>query len=219
MISLTLKPAVKAFPGVPQKKKKRMTIEKPQPKHTSEKNEWRWLQPTGRSGNAQVQHFYINRDAYLGQIMSYDPFPVPVGWWSRLVLDGRTMMSNSPMERFTCRDFLKAATGDVLIAGLGLGLVVRQLIDRESVTSITVLENNPHVIRLVGRTVRHKKVKVIEADAFTYETDRRFDCIWLDIWFAATEEYTPERRSLAGRYRRFKRNPDSFLKTWGLTRR
>ena len=41
------------------------------------------------------------------------------------------------------------ATGDVLIGGLGIGLVNEVLIDNDDITSVTIVENSQDVIDLV----------------------------------------------------------------------
>ena len=50
------------------------------------------------------------------------------------------IMEDNEKEAAEAEDFLNAATGDILLAGLGLGMVVQPLIDNESVTSITIVE-------------------------------------------------------------------------------
>lgn len=52
----------------------------------------------------------------------------------------QVVMSDTPMEKHTNQEFLDAAHGDVLIAGLGIGLIVMPLLDDPEITSITVVE-------------------------------------------------------------------------------
>ena len=46
------------------------------------------------------------------------------------------IMEDSELEAEQADSFLTAATGDVLVAGLGLGMVVQPLIDNNSVINI-----------------------------------------------------------------------------------
>jgi hypothetical protein len=59
----------------------------------------------------------------------------------RLVKKGEgVMMSDTPMERNTNYHILDKANGDVLIFGLGIGLIILPLLRKENVKSITVVE-------------------------------------------------------------------------------
>ena len=49
---------------------------------------------------------------------------IPPGRYTRLMLHGSVMMSDTPSERISNRFFVMNAHGRILIAGLGLGLIV-----------------------------------------------------------------------------------------------
>lgn len=85
------------------------------------------------------------------------------------------VMSDSTLEMEQMSEFVKIAHGDVLIAGLGLGLVIDKI--KHKVDSITIIENSQDVIDLMP-----VPYKIIKADINTYVPDRIYDCIWIDVW-------------------------------------
>ncbi len=176
--------------------------------------DWKWNVPEGESGDARITHFTIDRHAYMMQLMGSGP-KVPEGTYCRLHVGKKFMMSNTPWERSTNCQFLTHAKGDVLILGLGLGYVVRELLREEhnAISFITVLENSKGVIDLVSPYVDHPKVEVVYTDAFTFKPVMKYDSIWADIWDTPGPEQTTERRKLIGRYRKYK-NPGGWMKTW-----
>lgn len=73
------------------------------------------------------------------------------------------------------------AYGDVLITGLGFGIIVKAISEKPEVTSVTVVELQQEVIDafLLSNTP-NAKVKIIQGDASTYESDRKYDCFLPD---------------------------------------
>lgn len=67
--------------------------------------------------------------------------------------DRGTIMSNVPMEIETNRPILEAASGHVLINGLGLGMVPSALLSNPLVKKITVVELDKYVIALTSPDV------------------------------------------------------------------
>lgn len=89
------------------------------------------------------------------------------------------------------RAILEASSrgGNVLVTGLGLGLVVESMLgDPEcSVERVTVVEQSPDVIRLVAPYLSEKfgaRVEIVEGSAFDWSpgTGSRFTVGWHDIW-------------------------------------
>ena len=77
---------------------------------------------------------------------------ISAGTYARLIVDGTLMMSDTDMEQRTNRDFIENAKGDVMIAGLGLGLIIYNLKDKignNIVRTITVYEKYQDVIDLI----------------------------------------------------------------------
>jgi len=95
-------------------------------------------------------------------------------------------MSDTPMEVKTASAAIHKARGNVLVAGLGLGYVVYHMAKKKSVTSITVIEKDREIIKLIWPHLRKHighKVKVIQADIYEWKPGKqRFDYAWFDIW-------------------------------------
>jgi hypothetical protein len=94
--------------------------------------------------------------------------------WNTLNLD--TMKTFNELYSST-----ELAYGDVLITGLGFGLMLRMLEKKSSVKSITVLEISQDVIDsfLIHNKVSDK-TNIIKANASTYVTDKKYDGVFLD---------------------------------------
>lgn len=132
----------------------------------------------------------------------------PTGNYIRLIVDGTLMMSNTPMEKRTSADFVCNAEGDVLICGLGIGLVIMPLLESEKVKSITVVEKYQDVIDCVLPQIKaydkDGKLTVICEDCFDFKTDQKFDTIFIDIWAYINEDvYNEEMKPLKRKYRKF----------------
>jgi len=143
----------------------------------------------------------------------------------RLIKKGEgVMMSDTPMERNTNRDFVKRANGDVLIFGLGLGLVIAPLLDAPEVKSITVVELHQDLIDVVFPILKRKdkdnKLNVVQGDCFEYHNevpkDKKFDCVYGDIWISIDTDNYEEMKTLTKnwKYRINRSNPNSFIDHW-----
>lgn len=133
---------------------------------------------------------------------------IPEGNYIRLVVNGDCMMSNTPMEKRTSEVFMKNAYGDVLICGLGIGLVILPLLENDSIKSITVLEKYQDVIDIVLPQIKqfdvNNKLTVIHEDCFEYTTKDKFDTIFIDIWpYINSDIYHEEMIPLKRKYRKF----------------
>jgi hypothetical protein len=116
------------------------------------------------------------------------------GEYTELRRGGITFMTDLYDEWWTQRTAIERARkvgGSVLITGLGLGLVAREILadpeHRAAIEAIVILEQSADVIRLVGPQLRAELgpcVSIIEADAYTWvaESGSQFDTVWHDIW-------------------------------------
>jgi len=139
--------------------------------------------------------------------------------YARLLINGEVMMSETPMERRTNSDFVCHAHGDVLIGGLGLGMIVLAIQDDPDVFSITVIEKSKDVLAAVRPQLPlNSKVEIVEGDVFTYKPVRRFDCVYMDIWFYPDDEAYEEMKALKRRYGHYLKpkdeSPKRFNKCW-----
>ena len=73
------------------------------------------------------------------------------------------------------------AYGDVLITGLGFGIISLWVANKPGVTSVTVIENSQDVIDLfLANNELPENVTIILGDADNYTTDTHYDCLLLD---------------------------------------
>lgn len=121
-----------------------------------------------------------------------DCFKFRPGRYTSLRRDATQFMTDLYDEWWTQRSAIAEALtrgGDVLITGLGLGLVAEAILREPSnrVNLITILEQSSDVIRLVAPYLDTRypgRIEVIEADAFSWKppTPRHFTVCWHDIW-------------------------------------
>lgn len=111
-----------------------------------------------------------------------------------LLQDGAVWMSDSLQELEQARQLAQQLHGNVLIGGLGLGLVLQVLPDH--IKSVTVVERAPEVVDLVWNYVhRPKRDRIVIADLFHYVKEinrKQFDCAFLDIWAPTGERALSE---------------------------
>lgn len=145
--------------------------------------------PDGVRGHWRVETFSVSDQAAqtsaLRALFDGPDVYVPPGVYKRLTRGSTIVMSNTPMELRTNAEFIRRATGRVLINGLGLGIVLTAILQKPDVHSITVIETAQEVIDLVAPTFCDDlRVTIIHADAFEYRppTGARYDVVWHDIW-------------------------------------
>ena len=137
---------------------------------------------------------------------------------------GDIMMSDTPMERNTNYSFIQKANGDVIIFGLGLGLVIIPLLKKENVKSILVVELYQDLIDLVEPILKkhdtENKLSVIQGDCFeihkSIPKDKKFDCVYGDIWISISQDNYEEMKILTKNWKnRINReNPNAFIDHW-----
>ena len=124
--------------------------------------------PDGVSGDFKVVSGSKENDTVLYQSID--------GQW-------KNIMDDSDAEAQHAYNFLSAATGDVLLAGLGLGMVLQPLLENNSVTSITIIEKFQEVIDLISsHTPQSDKIRIIKDNIYTWTPDKDFDVAWFDSW-------------------------------------
>jgi len=98
--------------------------------------------------------------------------------------DWQVWMSDAPMEQESTMPAVEMARGDVLICGLGIGLLPTLIKDKQSVKNIDIVELNKEVIELVFNQIKTPKMNIIHADAWKYlaQTEKKYDFIHIDIW-------------------------------------
>lgn len=124
------------------------------------------------------------------------------------------VMSNTQLEYRTSRAFVARANGRVLVSGLGLGMLIRPLLARSEVTSLTVLEIERDVIALVAPFYAdcEPRLNIVHADALSWSAARgeRFDCAFHDIWPSFGPGYLDKYRSIKLHHRRWAKRQECW---------
>jgi hypothetical protein len=186
--------------------------------------------PEGEIGNAKIGHFEIEDDIgsklfNLRATREGQPWAaVKPGRYAKLLTHGSLMMTDTPMEQRTNLAMASIAEGDVLIGGLGLGMLVVPLLAKEAVRSLTVVEIMPEVISLVWPALSKlpgaSKLRIIcgdiNSDEIRAKLTTKFDTIYFDIW---RDLCTDNLENIAALRRRFSRrlnreNPRAYMGAW-----
>ena len=185
--------------------------------------------PEGTKGDWVINHFTMtSKEVEHAKVMGTMK---PGGWgevhdlepgnYTRLVWKGyEVVMSDTPMELRTQAQPVRYATGDCLVAGLGLGIFVLQLQAKPEVKSILIIEKEQDVIDLVQPHLPlTPKVTIIKGDIFdksVIDRTRRFDFIYFDIWANICGDNAYEVGRLKRSYRPLLRkdNQASWIGAW-----
>ena len=154
----------------------------------------------GKAGDFELTHFEIGKNDLYAILHG-----IPCGKFIKLTHRGEVVMSDTAMEKRTNRDFVVKAHGNVLIGGLGIGLILLAIQDKEDIEQITVVEKNKEVIELVGNQLPlNSKVNIVNDDVFEYKPLFKYNTIYMDIWNYINENiYNDQMKPLISRYRRY----------------
>lgn len=172
-------------------------------------------------GRAEISCFEVNQNDVLlvnaryirdGQAFCV-MFP---GIYTRLKIDGNLVMSDTNMERLTNEQFVEKAHGRVLIAGLGIGLVLKNLypkLETGEISEIVVMEYYKDVINLVKPAFKHKKIKIRHGDIHKMNPKKKFDTIYFDIWNEISEDNLPDMKALHQKFSNHL-NEGGYINSW-----
>ncbi len=97
-------------------------------------------------------------------------------------------MSLTPMELESQSHHALAAYGHTVIMGLGMGVLLYNILGRQEVTQVTVIEHDRTVFELLHQIANPtswsgwEKVKFVFADALEWKPDEHVDYLTVDIW-------------------------------------
>lgn len=93
-------------------------------------------------------------------------------------------MSDSPFEQESLKPTIARAKGEILVCGLGIGLLPTMIEDKPKVKHIDIVEMRQEVGELVFEQIKTAKMKLIIADAWQYlrEIEEKYDFIYIDVW-------------------------------------
>ena len=178
--------------------------------------------PPGEIGDCRVEKFTVSEEDAsffnLREAICYGGGRyVDPGIYTRLWIGGVLVMTDTPAETGDHSLFTRIAKGNVLISGLGLGIVARAVLLKDNVEYVVINEINPDVIKLVAPYVEEEfgsRVLINEADAFSWKPPKglKFDAVWHDIWATICGDNYPEMKLLHRRYARWlNRDSDEWL--------
>lgn len=102
-------------------------------------------------------------------------------------------------------DSIPPFRGDALVVGLGYGLLSHNY--RAQCDSFLYLDNNTEIIEMISPYITDCEIEY--ADAYEYDTLRKFDCIFLDIYNRPVDNHLEKLAQLIDRF-------STFLKPGGV---
>lgn len=153
-----------------------------------------------KCGEYCIKHFEIKPDNLYAMLKGISP-----GKYVKLVNRGEIVMSDTGMERRTNEEFVRKAHGNVLIGGLGIGLVLLPVQEKQDVHKIVVIEKSQEVIDLVADQLpMNEKVVIVKADINDYVPKEKFNTIYFDIWnYINQDVYEQSMKPLLSKYRKY----------------
>lgn len=144
---------------------------------------------------------------------------VEAGEYVKLYVNGELMMSDTLMEKITNTEFIQNAHGEVMIAGLGIGVILENLIplcESGKVTKVVVYEKYQDVIDLVAHRYSDKlPLEVRCEDIMTYKPSKeeKYDTLYFDIWPDIDEDNLKDVRILHNRWKNHKKE-GAWMDSW-----
>lgn len=174
--------------------------------------------PEGARGVAAVEHIEVTQHQSTMSALKGGMHYVPPGRYARLKVGDKTVMSDTRFEHITNCEVVNRAHGDVLIAGLGIGMILVPILKKPEVRSVVVIEKHQDVIDLISPRFRNRKLRVLCADIFEWwhDADVRFDVIYFDIWADQDQGNLGEMGKLHQRFKGHlnRNNPDRWMSSW-----
>jgi len=124
-------------------------------------------------------------------------------------------MWNVPQEIEDQKEIASQAFGNVLVAGYGLGLVQKYLLDNPQVQSILTVEILPDVLDVCREKYGELFGDVVICDFYDFASQKKFDVVIGDVWESVSKCHLDD-------YVRFKKKAEEFLKQdgkilgWGM---
>lgn len=177
----------------------------------------------GQHGTARIEHFTVDETAARFSALRGSRDFVDPGRYARLYVNNTLMMSDTPYERRTNAEIVRVATGRVLVAGYGLGMILTALAKKPDVREIVVVEKHPDVVALVHPQICRyvgaraaRKITVVEGDIYDAKAAvvGKFDALWFDIWAEMSTDQLAEMTRLGRMYRGTRASVASFVGFW-----
>lgn len=163
--------------------------------------------PEGKRGDWEVKKFVISKYGSRSSINTYGSRAPLFGKYTKLTYKGKVVMSDTDAEIHDHLEPVQKAKGDILINGLGLGLVLLNCMEKSEVISATIIERSIDVIALVAPhyiNMYGERLEIIHADAMTWKPPKgnRYGMVWHDIWPSISADNYEQMKTLHRRYGR-----------------
>ncbi len=139
----------------------------------------------GVSGDFRIEKFSISLRDIMVTSRLYRGREVFPGTYTKLMLNNQIIMSDTTAEMNDHIVPVEKARGNILINGLGLGMVLLNCLLKPEVKHTTVIELSKDVIKLVSSPYEKMfkdRLTIIWANAFNYKPKIKYDMVWHDIW-------------------------------------
>ena len=151
------------------------------------------LVPKVTSDFYQLSKVTYRRGIYrMEEVLGYEYFQVmkpiivtklqfrntPEGKWEPLMVD-------DPLHWLGMKELASKCTGNVLVGGLGMGLILYHLLENKSVQSITIIEIDSELTSFIQPYLpKDRKIKVVHANYFNYVTKTldMYNSAVIDLW-------------------------------------
>lgn len=156
--------------------------------------------PYTENGIYKIEKFTVEHTDFHSLFLGRN---VPVGeTFTRLKRGSIVVMSDTPAEMRDHIFALHKATGSCLINGLGIGMLLKNILLKPDVTDVTVIEISREVIEMVGPHYNDERVTIIHANALEYKSPKgkRYQMVWHDIWDYISADNLPEMHKLHRKY-------------------
>jgi len=190
------------------------------------------LVPEMENGKYLIRHIDVDEEqvkkAKLFSIMGFEYreyYDFEPGRYVQLVRDpgehdGCIVMSDTPMERRTNLRVLQLAKGDVLIAGLGIGMILYPILNKPDVDSVTVVEIERSITSMMHKTIVQwakdagKGLRIINDDIELFDhQEKKYDTIYFDIWDEISGDNWEQMKRLTNRFK-YRRKPGGWMGAW-----
>lgn len=175
--------------------------------------------PEGQSGDWKIEIFEVSEqeaqfDNIRNLINARSRYMSP-GRYTRLTYCGRVIMSDTHDEMYDHQFFVHRAKGNILINGLGIGMVLKNVLLKPEVDLVIVNELSEDVIKLVASHYQDPRLTINHTDAFTWKPKNglKFDNIWHDIWISRCTDNLEDMKKLCRRYGKWK-TPNGYQGCW-----
>ena len=189
----------------------------------------------GKSGKVRIENYEVsglNAQLYNLQLAlgNTPEMAITPGSYTRLIVDEEVMMSDAPYEARSNVDIIEGARGDVLIAGLGMGMVLIPILLKKSVRSVFVVEKNRDVIKLVWPCIKKwrehqgmvgaKPAPLVLEEGSIFDwtppmvpLKQKFDVIYFDIWPTISKKNLVDANILKKQFKKYLK-PGGWMGVW-----